>query len=163
MSIAPRLAALVPQVLLASACLAVADARAAQSHPCAKVPDPDERLACYDQAFPPVPEARSGVEERRRQAVEDFGLNQRQVSDRRPEGQGDVEPDRIEATVARVTERASGERMVALENGQTWLLTEVTSRGRLKPGDKVTIRAAALGTFMLLTPKRVPLRARRVN
>lgn len=136
-----------------------------QSHPCASEVGADARLACYDKAFPPVEGAESGVaglEERRKQAIEDFGFNKQQRVERDPELQA-IEPDRIQATVEGVLERPSGERVITLVNGQVWLLTEGGSRGRLKAGDQVTIRNAALGSFMLITPSGIALRAKRLN
>jgi hypothetical protein len=137
-----------------------------QSHPCTTVVDPAERLACYDAAFPPASGVRSGavdVEAERARALKNFGLNKLQVNERQPQPLRDLEPERIEAKVVRVINRATGERAVTLDNGQTWLLTEVTSKGRLKPGDSVAVRTAALGTFMMVTPSRAALRAKRIN
>jgi hypothetical protein len=151
---------------LSMAMAASAAESSATSHPCTTVVDPAERLACYDAAFPPVSGARSGaidVEAERARALKNFGLNKIQVNERQPQPLRDLEPERIEAKVVRVTSRATGERIVTLDNGQTWLLTEATSKGRLKPGDPVTVRTAALGTFMMVTPSRAALRARRTN
>lgn len=135
------------------------------AHPCSRLVDPTERLACYDSAFPPVSGARSGgvdLQAEKAKALEEYGLNQGQLTEREPE-RAEVQVHRIEATVAQVNERSSGERVVTLDNQQTWLLTETSGKGRLRPGDRVVIRNAALGTFMLITPSRVPLRARRIN
>lgn len=131
----------------------------AKSHPCATVADPTERLACYDAAFPPAADAES----ERDRALREFGLNKAQLRVRDPERMRDVSPDRIEAGVARVDPRPTGERVVTLDSGQIWLLTEVTSKGQLRSGDRVVIRAAALGSYMLVTPGRVSLRARRIK
>lgn len=138
------------------------------AHTCAVISDANERLACYDRAFPPIAGAGTvasaeQLEARRKLAAEEFGLNPRQIFERKPQALQEVEPDRIEGTVKSIVERADGERVVTLENGQVWLLTEVTSRGRLAVGDNVTVREAALGTYMLLTPKRIPLRAKRLR
>lgn len=138
----------------------------AKSRSCAAVADPTERLACYDAASPPAGDARAALvdlEAERIKALRDFGLNKVQMRVREPERMRDVSPDRIEAKVARVSYRGTGERVITLDNGQTWLLTEVTSKGRLQVGDQIVVRTAALGSFMLLTPGRVPLRARRIN
>lgn len=123
------------------------------------------RLACYDKAFPPVAGAATvaDAEARRQQAAEDFGLNRKQLVEREPERAREILPDRIQGVVRGVLERPDGERVVMLESGQVWLLTEVTSRGRLKQGDPVTIREAALGSYMLVTAKGVALRARRLQ
>jgi hypothetical protein len=153
-------------ILLCSALMTV-DAKAhSNAHPCTAVPEPTMRLACYDAAFPPAADARKGpvdLEAEREKALRDFGLNKVQLQGRQPEYIRDLTPDRIEAVVARVTSRATGERVVTLDNGQVWLLSEVTSKGWLAEGERVVIREAALGTFMLLTPRRVPLRARRID
>jgi hypothetical protein len=156
----------------ASAALALAVASGAPAaepvagtHRCASVADPTERLACYDTAFPPAADARSGTVDRpsdRDKALSEFGLSKTQLRMRDPEGR-DVSPHRIEAGVARVDSRPTGQRVVTLDNGQLWLLTEVTSKGWLKSGDRVVVREAALGSYMLVTPKRVSLRAKRIK
>jgi len=136
------------------------------SHSCAAVIDASERLACYDAAFPPTSDAKGTAADlaaERERALREFGLNKVQLRVREPERMRVVEPDRIEATVARVGSRPTGERVVTLDSGQIWLLTEVTLKGQIKSGDRVVIRQAALGTFMLLTPRRVALRARRIQ
>lgn len=151
---------------IALAAMPAAAQTGAVAHPCAGVVEPTERLACYDKAFPPAPGVRSEVvdlETRRKQALEEFGLNKQQLFDRQPEELREIQPDRIEGTVKRVVERADGGRVVTLENDQVWLLTEASSRGRLEIGDKVTIREAALSSYMLLTPNRIPLRAKRLR
>ncbi len=131
-------------------------------HACAAVTNASERLACYDAAFPPVPGAVDMASERER-ALKEFGLNKAQLRVRDPERMGVVAPDRIEASVARMTVRATGERVITLDSGQVWLLTEVTMKGPLRVGDRVMIREAALGSHMLLTPKNIALRARRIQ
>ncbi len=144
----------------------VAAGAAATSQPCAMVVDAAQRLACYDSAFPPAADVQSAavdVRSERERALRDFGLNRLQQREREPERMRIVAPDRIEASIARVVTRATGERVVTLDNGQVWLLTEVTSKGQLKPGDPVAIREAAMGTYMLETGKRVALRARRIQ
>lgn len=160
---------------LALALLALVGATAAHqaaaqgtAHACAAIVDANERLACYDRTFPPIAGAgtvasQAQLEARRKLAEEEFGLNPRQIFDRKPEALQQVDPDRVQGTVKSIVERADGQRVVTLENDQVWLLTEVTSRGRLAAGDAVTIRDAAMGTYMLLTPKRVPLRAKRLR
>lgn len=150
-------------VLMAMTPHAFAAEPAGQSHPCATVVDPAERLICYDAAFPPGAETRSQTEAQRLKALRDFGLRKVQVRSNEPERMRDIDPDRIEATVVGVSNRSTGERVVTLDSGQIWLLTEVTSKGHLKSGDRVVIRQAALSSYMLMTPSRVSLRARRIN
>jgi len=138
----------------------------ATSHPCVAVIEASERLACYDAAFPPAANARGTAADmaaERDRTLREFGLNKVQLRVREPERMRVIAPDRIEATVARVGSRSTGERIVTLDNGQVWLLTEVTMKGQLRSGDRVTIRQAALGTYMLLTPKKIALRAKRTQ
>ncbi len=150
--------------------LALTTAAAAESmasaHPCATVVDAGERLACYDVAFPPAAEVLStavDLQSERERALSEFGLNKLQKREREPERMRMVAPERIEDSVARVVTRATGERVVTLQNGQVWLLTEVTSKGQLKTGDPVVIREASMGTYMLETGKWTALRARRIQ
>lgn len=136
------------------------------AHPCAALQQAAERLACYDRAFPPSPGSSAFVVDRqaeRARAASEFGLTRRQVREADPQtGQVD-DLERIESTVTRVGQTGEGKRVITLENGQTWLLTENTSRGDLRVGDRVTVRAAALASFMMVTPQGVALRARRTR
>jgi hypothetical protein len=138
---------------------------AAETHPCASVVDPNERLACYDAAFPPVANARAAetAEARRARQEREFGLSGTQKIARTPEAEREALPDRIEAAVTTIYSSPTGERIVTLDNGQLWMLTEVSSTGRLKSGDKVVVRKAAMGSFMLVTPSRIALRAKRIQ
>ena len=134
----------------------------AATHACAAITAASERLACYDAAFPPVPEAVDLASEKER-ALKDFGLNKSQLRERDPDRMSVLAPDRIEGSVARVSVRPTGERVITLESGQVWLLTEVTMKGPLRIGDRVTIREATLGSHMLVTPNNIALRARRIQ
>jgi hypothetical protein len=145
-------------------------AAAADAHPCAATVDPTERLACYDKAFPPGPGARYGDvaakvdrEAQRQQAVRDFGLNRTQAEERKPEAEREYRPDQIDAAVTKIGYRATGERVVSLDNGQVWLIIEVTEKGFLKPGDKVALKKGLIGTTYMLDTGRIHLRARRIQ
>lgn len=155
-------------VVLAVAVTGVASAAQSpgQSHPCAGIADASDRLGCYDAAFAPAAGAQpsaADLQSERDRALTEFGLNRVQLREREPERMRIVAPDRIEATIARMGSRPTGERVVTLDSGQVWLLTDVTTKGQLKRGDKVVIREAAMGSHMLLTPSRIPLRARRIQ
>lgn len=139
---------------------------AAESHACASVVDPTERLACYDAAFPPADNVRIGTEtaeELRARALQEFGLSGAQKQAREPKQVRDARPERIEAAIRTVFSSATGERIVTLDNGQLWMLTEVSSKGRLVAGDAIVIRTAAMGSYMLITPSRIALRAKRIQ
>ena len=148
---------------------------AAESHPCAATVDPAARLACYDKAFPPGPGARYGDvgmspaerEAKRQQAVRDFGLSGAQTDERKSEAQREVEreihPDRIEAGITKVSYRATGERVLTLDNGQVWMIIEVTEKGFLKTGDRIAIKNGMLPNTYMLDTGRINLRARRIQ
>ena len=155
----PRSLALVALSLFASAGFALAQS---PSHPCAATEDPEARLACYDEAFPPVATAAGLAESRREQARRDFGLSVVQKRDMASEEDRAAVPDRIESNVASVVTRANGQRVVTLDNEQIWLVTEATDKGQLKPGDAVLVRRGVIGNFLMRTPGRVTLRVRRV-
>ena len=160
------------QVALALALVAsVPAAMAADSHPCAATAEPSERLACYDKAFPPGPGARFGDvgltaadrEAQRQQALRDFGLNRTQAEERKPEAEREFRPDRVEGTITKISYRATGERVLALDNGQVWMIIEVTEKGFLKVGDRVTLKTGVLGNTYMLDTGRIHLRARRLQ
>ncbi len=77
-----------------------------------------------------------------------FGLAQVQVHTA-PE-----EPKSIEAHVAQVIDNGVTRPSVVLDNGQTWIFTEAADDAALRPGDPVTIKRAALGSFLLVTPAK---------
>lgn len=138
---------------------------AGASHECAAIAEPGARLACYDAAFPPVDgaavaAAAADPEQQRR----DFGLSVQQKRERTPALLRPPEgPDRVEARVADITYRKTGHRVIRLDNDQIWQLVDVSDKGPLKEGDAIVVRKAALGSFMLVTPARVALRARRIH
>jgi len=97
-------------------------------------------------------------------AVDEFGLTEAAKRKRDPEKAKETMPESISATVASVSFRPTGEVVVKLDNGQVWEQAEiVTTKVRLKAGDVVTIRKAALGSYTLLTPSRMVIRVRRVR
>lgn len=155
----PHALVAVAMILLASAGFAGAQTPA---HPCAATEDPEARLACYDQAFPPVASAAGLEESRVEQARRDFGLSVVQKREMTPEQEREAMPERIEAAVVGISQRANGQRVLTLDNEQIWLVTETTDKGPLRVGDQVVVRRGAIGNFLLRTPGRVTLRVRRV-
>jgi hypothetical protein len=83
-----------------------------------------------------------------------FGLTQRQL--KTPEG-----PSSIKAIVSQITEDRLNNVSLVLENGQTWTFIEPDPR--VRPGDTVTIKRAALGSFLMITPSRRSYRVERQN
>jgi len=90
--------------------------------------------------------------------VADFGLSAQALKERAP----DDWVESITATVNSVTLNASNRFVITLHNGQVWTQNETDSWPVLKPGDTVTIKRAAMGSFMLTGPRAVSWRVRRV-
>jgi hypothetical protein len=97
---------------------------------------------------PPVPNPPDPAD------AKNFGLTPHQLK-KAPEG-----PEQIQAVVNRLTEDRAGNVYVVLDNAQTWVLNNL--EGQLRPGDPVTIKRAALGSFLMLTPDRRRYRVQRL-
>jgi hypothetical protein len=70
-------------------------------------------------------------------------------------------PDSVKATVSQITEDRLSHVSLVLDNGQTWGFTDPDPR--VRPGDTVTIKRAALGSFLMMTPSRHSYRVERLN
>lgn len=148
---------------------------------CAATADRDERLACYDglasryaqpnrkptaaaPSPPPVPLAAPAAPApaaAKVPAVEpkaEFGLS---VAQLRKEPDAPVKPQSIDGVVTGFGTSSLGRPVVRLDNSQSWELSE--SDPLLSVGDKVTIRRATLGSFLLTTPTKRVHRARRIS
>ncbi len=153
-----------PRLLGAVALLLVPGLAPAQDerHPCAAILPPAERLACYDQAFgAPAAEAQSVATTEK--ARELFGLNVKETQARLPEPMRTPTVDEISGTITNVSTDGRGGRVVTLDNGQVWQITENTSRGPTKVGDVIQVRKGALGSHNLVTAAGIGLKARRVR
>jgi len=151
---------------------------------CATERDDRRRLACYDAEVArlagPQPAAAAGESndstevpsapsrqegQQSGDAADDFGMTPALARKMKGNGEeGAEEPDSLAAVVIRVDEKPYGERIVYLDNGQTW---EEISRNRNLPlavGDDITVKSAAFGSYKLLGPggKRFT-RVRRVR
>jgi hypothetical protein len=164
----PRIRLILCAAAVALASLAVAAPASAQptdaSHPCATVLAPLERLACYDAAFPrPATAVAASKAAAEAQAREEFGRSERERPERDAAGLVEPVPERLESSVVGLDFASNGARVITLDNGQVWQQSEVSSKGRLAVGDRVVLRNAALGSFMLVTPAKVALRVRRLR
>jgi hypothetical protein len=128
-------------------------AQQASSHACAAVIGAQARLACYDRAFPPTPQVHAAQAEQQRDAFGRQPVRTEAV---------EVQPE-LSARVVMVDYQSDATRLLALDNGQQWLLTEGGSRGHLAVGEAVTLRRGAMGGYLLRTAAGVTLRARRVR
>ena len=156
---------------------------------CASIQAPDSRLSCYDtlahrppdkvpaavaKTTPPAVPASSATSSSPASAVpaatagqapatvaavaadpQNFGLTAVQ------QHTADLGPKSETAHISIVSSDQAGRTFVVLDSGQTW--TVMDSDGRLSSGDAVTIKRAALGSFLMLTPSNHSYRVRRVK
>lgn len=130
---------------------------------CSRIQQNGERLACYDRALAYL--QGSGEKVSAPSAESSFGL-QTSVTDVHAEP---VKPEQSEATLSSVTASVNdvsatrdGLR-ISLDNGQTWRQTTGSTAFAPKPGDQVTVRRGALGSFLMDVPNGPALRVRRVK
>lgn len=140
---------------------------------CAGIENNEARLACYDNA---VGRLRTAETEGRIVAVdrqqvetlqrESFGFRLPTLASMLPGFRDDEDADEefteLQMQVTRIAQRAYGRSAFIMANGQIWVQTESQSARNVRVGDTVTIRRAAMGSFML-SPARsgAALRVRR--
>jgi hypothetical protein len=126
---------------------------APSSTPAAVTATPAIRAAPTTQAPAPTAPAPAVAGE-----AQNFGLTPTQRHSA-PEG-----PAAIQARIAKIIEdRRVGRTYVILDNGQTWSFTDAEEDARLGPGDPVTIKHAALGSFLMTTSSRHTYHVRRTQ
>lgn len=160
MSIEPsarRMSAMV--ILLALAGIAEADT-STELRRCSAIDASEARLACYDKLAGRAPEHASATvavappppaASKEADPVRDFGLTKAQLEKSQPPSATPEGPSEIKAVVTSIGGHA-GQTVVTLDNGQSWSFSD--DDARLSAGDHVTIRRAALGNFMMITPSR---------
>ena len=92
-----------------------------------------------------------------------FGKSGAEIEKSVQEATGAAEINQIEARVSKIKTSATGYAVITLDNGQVWKQTD-RSRLRLSGNDQVTIRRAALGSFMLRkTGRKTIMRVKRIS
>lgn len=170
--------------------LAIADDTATALPPeiaaCGTIDDNFARLACYDRINPPrragmtsqpapapevtaspppaVAQTQSAAPAATRSSSpeDEFGLSPRALRKQATE-QGEKPLDQLVAQVSAVSSRPTGELILQLANGQTWVQLEKRNGMTVKPGETVKITRGVLGSFMLSTESGLSTRARRVK
>ena len=128
---------------------ASSDLRAADApHPCASIASNADRLACYDRHFGRTEEHPNGALPGESPRGEDAAA---------------VKDSSVTATVTALERRRDGLFVATLGNGQVWSQSELDSRAELRVGDTVTVRRAALGSHLLITPAGIGTRVKRVR
>ena len=132
-------------------------AQASDPKACVAVEDAAARLACYDAAFERAPVSSPSAEG-------EFGRNERLRREKEGAAPKDAGPEQISATIAAATRNPQGYYTLELDNGQRWYLTESVPPQSFNEGDAVTIRRAALGSFLLTRARGgQSLRAKRIG
>jgi hypothetical protein len=151
---------------------------------CAAIAAAESRLACYDTlasssaavrpaagaTFPATPGAASPAAAApaasaqpaappppatEATSIQNFGLTAAQ------QHLTDLGPRAMHARITSVTRYEPGHASIFLDNDQRWVVNE--DDGRLSPGDQVTIKRAAMGSYMLLSPANHTYHVRRMR
>lgn len=138
---------------------------------CRAITAPEARLTCYDQASAKLAAAdaagdivvldRQKVESVRREA---FGFNLPKLS--AFGGKSDKAPalDRIEGVAKQAYQNGAGGWTIVLEDGAKWdQVGRDPVRRAPKPGSKIAIRKASMGSFFVNIDGQTAIRARRVD
>ena len=88
----------------------------------------------------------------------DFGLPKRESAAAKA-----AEPADLVAHVASVSERLTGELLLKLDNGQSWVQAQRKSGARIKAGERVSIAEGAFGGYLLRSDSGVSMRVRRLE
>ena len=140
-------------LLLTGNCVAV---QAQDLASCRTLPDDQQRLACYDALAGRAPQDAGTAPE------ELFGLEATASAERLQRERGDEPVEALQQSVATVSADGYGKLRIGLANGQVWAQID-SDRLRLKPGDAVRIRRAAMGSYLLsLQTGGRAIRVRRV-
>lgn len=136
---------------------------------CAVIEPDDMRLRCYDAHFrgPPAPEQHASDAPEQaitpeaptpaasppvRAPEEEFGLTPAQLAERDRGASPAPVLDRLEVRVSSVARTGPGHFILTLDNGQRWIEVAPSQRVRFRAGEEITIRRAALGSFLARGP-----------
>lgn len=127
-------------VLLTLFC--VTAARAATPHPCTRIQDDRERLACYDRTFgtPAEPKALPDPPPPRAESL----------------------PEKFTAKVTKFAWR-NGVFTATLDNGQVWIQSERDSRVQIDVGQTVTVRRATFGSYLMSNGEGIAARVKLLH
>ncbi len=122
---------------------------------CRALPDDAKRLACYDGEIDKLvarpPEEKLGYADVRAQ-------EERAASEKDEE-----KAERLVAKVTAVSKQPNGTHVVTLENGQVWVERNIDYSFRVEVGETVTIKPAAMGSFLMSTASNRATRVRRLK
>lgn len=137
---------------------------------CRKITENAQRLACFDSAVGALEQAeakgeivvvdREQARKVRRQAF-GFNLPSLDLFDR---GESPAEIANVSGKIATARQTGAGKWVVTLEGGAVWEQSDTAALNRpARPGMAVSIKRAALGSFLLSVDGQRSYRARRVQ
>jgi len=125
---------------------------------CASVDEDAARLACYDSRNPPKKNAaRAPSSPPSVTPDKDFGLPPTPAP-----ATHNAEPNLV-ARVETVSQRLTGELLLKLDNGQSWVQATRRSTVIIKPGERVTIARGSFGGYLLSSDSGATMRVRRLQ
>lgn len=135
---------------------------------CRKIADSGDRLACYDKAVSELDSAeksrevvvvdREQVTEARRSV---FGLKLPRI--RLFEGDGQPDIDEIETDVVSIDRNGVGRVVFTVTDGARWVQTDDRTVVNVRPGTRVTLKRAALGSYFAKFRGSISVRVQRIN
>jgi hypothetical protein len=138
---------------------------------CREIAEPTERLACFDREVAVVEQATSSddlvIADREqiseaRKGLFGFSIPKLRLFDRGSEK--DEALDQIEGVIASTRLSANGKLVVILEDGARWIQTDDTPiPGTVRPGDRIVIKRAAIGSFFARIGTKRSFRTQRLN
>jgi hypothetical protein len=137
---------------------------------CRTIEDSGERLACFDREIDSVLKAqeskelvitdREQIKETRRGL---FGFSLPKIG----LFGGEDDDDEVNEIVAKISEARrtrNGRYMIVLEDGARWMQSDNTTVLRdIEPGEEITIKTAAFGSYMAKVGGRRAFRIKRMN
>lgn len=170
------LGALLAAALVVTVANAAGDtASAASPADCSSIDDAAARLACFDGHFPRPRSAREATSAAPAVAAATttgdaavgpeaaFGLDDTVRRNRGERPAAPQAPRQIESTVSRLEPREPGRHRITLANGQVWEQTEVSAGFQPRVGEAVSVRQAALNSFLMRGRSGSAVRARRLR
>lgn len=138
---------------------------------CRSIADPTDRLACFDREVAVVEQAteaddlvmadREQLSEARK-GLFGFSIPKLRLFDRGSEEERAI--DQIEGVIASSRLSATGKLVVTLEDGARWAQTDDTPiPGSVRAGDRITIKRAAMGSFLGKIGTKRSFRIQRLN